>query len=188
MWKNRASLTSPWALFVIKTLSKFLAGEWGWRCQNLTKKCMVMMWSWKRSKTSWIGHEAWMGIAWGNMEDGRMGLKHSYVTCFGGSGGLGIENVLGHLLKRDMFQWVVGFKVQVLRLMSCGVQFSTGWNECWDATEIWHVFVLVTPKPMLLVYGNPCQDALKWVMHLRLVAEITLGDFRWGSKVQGPMN
>jgi hypothetical protein len=31
----------------------------------------------KRSKTSWIGHGAPMGITWGNMEDGHVGLKHS---------------------------------------------------------------------------------------------------------------
>jgi hypothetical protein len=33
----------------------------------------------------WVmGHGAWMGIAWGNMEDGRMGPKHSSrnVTCY----------------------------------------------------------------------------------------------------------
>jgi len=78
-----------------------LVGEWGWRCQNLTKKYMVMMWSWKRSKTSWIGHGAWMGIEWGNMEDGHMGLKHSswHVTCFGGLGCLGIETCLGSLVE-----------------------------------------------------------------------------------------
>ncbi len=33
-----------------------------------------------------MGHGAWMGIAWGNMEDGHIGPKHSSqnVTCFDG--------------------------------------------------------------------------------------------------------
>jgi hypothetical protein len=40
----------------------------------------------KRSKTSWMGHGAWMGITWENMEDGHIGLKHSSqnITCFDG--------------------------------------------------------------------------------------------------------
>jgi len=46
---------------------------------------------------SWIGHGAWMKIAWGNMEDGWMGLKHSSqnVTCFDGIcfGGLGYSGI-----------------------------------------------------------------------------------------------
>jgi len=33
------------------------------------------------------------------------------------------------LLKHDMFQWVVSFKVKVLRLMFHGVWFLTGRNE-----------------------------------------------------------
>jgi hypothetical protein len=38
------------------------------------------------SKPSWMGHGAWMGIIWVNMEDGCMGLKHNSqnVTCFSG--------------------------------------------------------------------------------------------------------
>jgi hypothetical protein len=34
----------------------------------------------------WMGHGAWMGIAWVNMEDGQMGLKHSSqnITCLMG--------------------------------------------------------------------------------------------------------
>jgi hypothetical protein len=49
--------------------------------------------TWKRSKASWMGHGAWMGIAWRNMEDGCMGLKHSSwnVTCFGGLDCSGIQ-------------------------------------------------------------------------------------------------
>jgi hypothetical protein len=130
------------------------------------------------------------GDCMGNMENGCMGLKHSYwhVTCFRGLGCPTSKCVVGHLSKYDMFQWVVGFKVQVLRLMFCGVWFSTDRSERQDATETWHVFVLVVPRPLLPVCGNPCQAALKWTIHLRLVAKTTWGDFRWGSKVQGPMN
>jgi len=53
--------------------------------------------SWKRSKVSWMGHGSWMEIAWGNMGDGWMGLKHSSWnnTCFGGIcfGGLGYSSI-----------------------------------------------------------------------------------------------
>ncbi len=55
---------------------------------------------------SWNGHGAWMGIAWGNMGDGQMGLKHSSrnVTCFGGicfgaSSCLGIKMCVGLLIE-----------------------------------------------------------------------------------------
>ncbi len=41
-----------------------------------------------------------------------------------------LKHMPNHLLKREMFQWVVGFKVQVLRLMFCGMQFLTDQNEC----------------------------------------------------------
>jgi len=37
---------------------------------------------------------------------------------------------LGRLLKLDMFRWVVGFKVLILRLMFCGTWFSIGENKC----------------------------------------------------------
>jgi hypothetical protein len=41
----------------------------------------------KKPKVLWMGHGAWMGIAWVNMQDGRMGPKHSSqnVTCLVGS-------------------------------------------------------------------------------------------------------
>ncbi len=68
---------------------------------------------------------SWMGIAWGNMEDGLMGLKHSSrnFTCFGGryvsraQVVWALKHMLGRLPKLDMFWWVVGFEVQVLGLM-----------------------------------------------------------------------
>ncbi len=76
------------------------------------------MWeSWKRFKTLCMGHGAWMGIAWGKMEDGWMGSKHSSqnVTCFCGIcfKGLGcpcIETCVGlpveswHVLMGGRFQ------------------------------------------------------------------------------------
>jgi hypothetical protein len=39
------------------------------------------------------------------------------------------------LLKLDMFCCVVGFKVQVFKLMFCGAQFSIDQNKHWAAIE-----------------------------------------------------
>jgi hypothetical protein len=82
-----------------------------------------------------MGHGAWMGIAWGNMEDGCMGLKHNSrdVTCFDGDMFWRLthasKRALSCSLKCDMFSWVVDFEVQVSRFMFCGGWFSTGQNE-----------------------------------------------------------
>jgi len=53
-----------------------------------------------------------IGIAWGNMEDGCMGLKHIswHVTCFGGSGCLGIKTCVGSLV--EMWYVLVGGRFQ----------------------------------------------------------------------------
>jgi len=82
------------------------------------------MWeSWKRFKASWMGHGAWMGIAWGNMENGRMGPKHSSwnVTCFGGDMFRGFK-----LPKHWNTRWVAHLNLTcfggwlVSRFMFCG--------------------------------------------------------------------
>jgi len=127
------------------------------------------MWeSWKRSKASWMGHGAWMGIAWGNMGDGRMGLKHSSqnVTCFGGicfGGRAAWESkcVLGHSSKLDMFRWVVSFEVLVLRLTFCDAQFLIDQNKCWVAIETWHVSMLICSKTLATRVWKPMSGHLK---------------------------
>ncbi len=72
-----------------------------------------------------MDHGAWMGIPWG--EHGRWAhgveiqlLKHymfqwEYVSE--AQVAWASKDMLGCLLKCDMFQWVVGFEVQVSRLM-----------------------------------------------------------------------
>jgi hypothetical protein len=94
--------------------------------------------SWKRSKASWMGHGAWIGITWGNMGDGRMGLKHSSqnVTCFGGicfggSGYLEIKTCVKPLVKT----WHV----------SMGDKF---WSSCFKVHVLWCV-IFNRPKQML---------------------------------------
>jgi len=45
--------------------------------------------------------------------------------------------------KLDMFWWVVGFKVQVLRLMFRGAWFLIDRNEHWAAIATWHISMLI---------------------------------------------
>jgi hypothetical protein len=54
-----------------------------------------------------------------------------------------LKCALGRPPKLDMFWWVVGFEVFVLRFMFRGVQFLIGRNECWSTTKTQHVFVSV---------------------------------------------
>jgi hypothetical protein len=68
-----------------------------------------------------MGHGAWMGITWENMEDGWMGLKHNSQNftcfsriCFKAWTTQALKRALGSSSKLDMFWWVVGFEVQVL--------------------------------------------------------------------------
>jgi hypothetical protein len=140
------------------------------------KKYMVTMRSWKWFKV------LWMGIAWGNMEDGWMGLKHTSqnVTYFAGIcfKGLGYPNIKTHAklpTKLDMFWWVVGFKVQVLRLMFRGARFLTSWNKHQAGIETRHVLCQFALGPMLSMCGNPHRATLKQTTHLRLVIEKTSG-------------
>ncbi len=56
------------------------------------------------------------------------------------------KHMLNYMPKREMFHWVVGFEVQVLRLMCCGVQFLTNQNECQATTETKHVGLLRGPR------------------------------------------
>jgi hypothetical protein len=128
------------------------------------------MWkSWKRFKMSWMGHGAWMAIAWGNMGDGRMGLKHNswrYVFWWNMFWGLGLP-------KHQNVHWVVhrnltcfsGWKV--LRFLFQGSCFVTrnfrptkmnvesspkdDMFPCWFAL-----------RPLLPMHGNPRRATLKW--------------------------
>ncbi len=81
-----------------------------------------------------------MDGSWG-MDGDRMGehgiwahLSKCYMFWWGYVLGVWVAQALKHmpnrLLKCEMFQWVVGFKVQVLRLMFCGMQFLIDQNEC----------------------------------------------------------
>jgi hypothetical protein len=54
-----------------------------------------------------MGHGAWMGIAWGNMEDGCMGLKYVSEAQVAHAS----KCALSRSLKCDMFSWVVDFEV-----------------------------------------------------------------------------
>jgi hypothetical protein len=118
-----------------------------------------------------MGHGVWMGITCGNMENGRMGLKHSSwnIICFGGicfkgSYCSGIEMHVEspvetwHVLMGGRFQ---GFKVQVSRLMFCGAQFSTGQNEYRAATKTRHVSVLVCSRACAGCAWKPAPSCLK---------------------------
>jgi len=79
--------------------------------------------NWKRSKMSW------MGITWGNMEDGWMGPKHSSqnVTCFGGIcfGGSSCPNIEMH----------IGLFTKTWHVLVNG-RF---WGSCFEAHVSWHV-------------------------------------------------
>jgi hypothetical protein len=99
---------------------------------------MIVMWSKKRSKVSWMGHGAWMGIAWGNGEDEHMGPKQISwnVTCFGGLGCLGIETYVGLPIET----WhVLRFK---FRGSCCGGSGCLGIETYVELPiETWHVLV-----------------------------------------------
>jgi len=144
------------------------------------------MQSWKRSKTSWMGHGAWMGITWGTWKMGEWGrsiapkmlhVSGGYVSRAQATGAS--KCVLGRSSKLDMFWWVVSFKVLVLRLMFLGVRFSTSENECQATTKTQQVSMSVCSEAPLPVRGNPCAVTLKRATHLRLVAEMM-----WGPQIQ----
>ncbi len=108
------------------------------------------MQSWKRSKTSWMGHGAWMGITWGTWKMGEWGrsIAPKMLHVSGGyvsraQATRASKCVLGRSSKLDMFWWVVSFKVFVLRLMFLGVRFSTSENECQATTKTGQVSMSV---------------------------------------------
>jgi hypothetical protein len=72
-----------------------------------------------------------------------------------------LKCMLSHQLKLDMFWWVVGFKVQVSRLMFCGARFSTGQYEYWAATKTRHVSVLVCSRACAGCAWKPAPSCLK---------------------------
>jgi hypothetical protein len=101
--------------------------------------------NWKMSKVSWMGHGAWMGMTWGNIEDGWMGPKHSSrnVTCFGGIclRGLGCLNI----------EMRIGLFTRTWHVSMNGRFWSSSFVACdfqwlkWmlGLTETWHVSVSI---------------------------------------------
>jgi hypothetical protein len=76
-----------------------------------------------------MGHGAWMGITWGNMENGWMGPKHSSQNityfngiCFKGSSCISIETRIG--LPSETWH------------VSVGGRF---WGSCFEAHVLWCV-------------------------------------------------
>jgi hypothetical protein len=69
--------------------------------------------------------------------------------------------MLSRPLKLDMFQWVVGFEVQVSKLMFCGMRFLISWNKWWATIETWHVFVFVCSKACIAHVWKPTLGRLK---------------------------
>jgi hypothetical protein len=57
-----------------------------------------------------MGHWACMGIAWGNIEDGQMGPKHSLGCISRAWAARASKHTPGRPPKLDMFWWVVGFE------------------------------------------------------------------------------
>jgi hypothetical protein len=70
--------------FVIKSYLNFKTNFIAFINCLVHKKLNEMWESWKRSKMLLMFHWTWMGIAWGNMEDECLGLKHTFrnLTCF----------------------------------------------------------------------------------------------------------
>ncbi len=124
-----------------------------------------------------MGHWAWMGITWGNIENGQMGLKHSSqnVTFFKGSSCSGIETCVGrhHRNLTCFSRW------QVLRFLFQG---HVSWCVIFDQPKQvpCHRQNMTcfrggfAPRPPLPMRGNPCQAASWQVTHLQFVAEIML--------------
>jgi hypothetical protein len=109
----------------------------------------------------WMGHGARMGIAWGNMEDGKMGPKHSSQNMFWGFELPEHWNACWVALpKLDMFLWVVGFEVLVSRVMFRGAQFSTSRSKHRATTEKRHVFVAVYFKGPITYAWKPTSGCL----------------------------
>jgi len=76
-----------------------------------------------------------------------------------------------HLLKLDMFWWVVGFTVLISRFMFGGTCFSTSRNECQAATKTRHVSMSICSK-MPIAHTWELTPGCLEAMHLQLVAEI----------------
>jgi hypothetical protein len=140
------------------------------------KKYTMRMWSWKRFKTSWMGHGAWMGIAWGNMEDVCTRLKHSSqnIRCFGGDMVWGSSCLSIEMHVRSFTEsWhvSVGGRFQG----SCFVVCDFWSAETSARSPLKHDMFLCqfASRPLLLVHGNPHRATSKQVTYLQLVIEIT---------------
>jgi hypothetical protein len=125
--------------------------------------------SWKRSKMSWIG------IAWGNMEDGHMGLKHSSQNfthfngdMFWGLGLFGIKTRVGSPVETWHVSvggrcWGSCFKVHGFQPSKIGARPPLK-HDIFPCRFV--------PRPTLLVHGKLCWATLKQAMHFWLVVEI----------------
>jgi len=71
------------------------------------------------------------------------------------------KHVLSCPLKLDMFQWVVGFKVQVLRLMFYGTWSLIGQNERQTTTKTWHLSVSISSSTHVTCAWKPMPSHLK---------------------------
>ncbi len=72
-----------------------------------------------------------------------------------------LKRELGHPQELDMFQWVVSFKVLVLRLMFRGTQFPIDENESWVVIETQHVPVSVCSRALAAHARKPTPGCLK---------------------------
>ncbi len=79
----------------------------------------------------------------------------------------------GQLLKLDMFQWVVGFEVQVWWVISRGTRLLTSRNERWTATHTRHVFMSVC--------SGACAARVWELMLIRLKASNAFMTCRWNN-------
>jgi hypothetical protein len=83
--------------------------------------------------------------------------------------------VPNHSQKLDMFWWVVGFKVLVLRFMFQGTQFLTSRNEHWATTETQYVFMLVFSKAPTACVWKPALGHFEANNTFTIFIEIMLG-------------
>jgi hypothetical protein len=87
--------------------------------------------------------------------------------CFKAQAARASKRVPSHLLKRDMFWWVIGFKVQVSKLMFQGAQFLTNRNKRQATIETWHVSVSICFGAHSACAWKPTQGCLEAINTFR---------------------
>ncbi len=120
--------------------------------------------SWKKFKASWMGHgyvlhgDTWNMCMWGRNFKLYM---FCWVVCFGYWIARASKLVSSCPPKFNMFQWVVGFKVQVSKDMFWGGAISYNRNRHQTIIKTWYIF---WHQPMeghvLLVFQNSHQTTL----------------------------